>query len=262
LRELPGKVRLVPPPASGAMHAVDDVGYGELLTPFVDGLRSGDTLSVHRLIRGLRDRGEPFAAIADRLIQPSMALLGHEWRTNQIDVYQEHRASRIVEVVLMEMVAQDQEAQAASPSGPRPLALGASPEDDLYTLAGLACELALREVGWNVINLGSNLPTSSLTEAVLRHRPRLAWISVSHLENPPRFVREFRPFAETAERVGTAVILGGQALDAEYRTHLPGACFGTQVGDIVELARRLEPARSTRPSPAPGTTTDFSVTSN
>ena len=174
--------------------------------------------------------------LADELIRPAHGAGRPRLERRRLDVYQEHRATRIVESALMDLIAQGR----ARPVPPgAPLALGATPEGDLYTLAGLLCELALRELGWDVINLGSNLPLASLAKAVRVHRPRLVWLSINHLADPERFVREYDAFYDAAAASGAAVILGGPALDAALRARLVAASFGERIAHLAEFARRL-----------------------
>ena len=176
--------------------------------------------------------------LADDVIRPAMETIGHEWSTGALDVYQEHRASRIVEGVLMDLVGKYLH---SSGDHGAPLAIGACPEGDLYTLSGLLCELSLREMGWNVINLGPNLPLSSFAKAVKVHSPQLAWLSITHLTDRERFIREYRAFHEVATQTKTAVCLGGSALDSPLRARIVAGGFGERVAHLAEFARNVCP---------------------
>lgn len=176
--------------------------------------------------------------LGDDLIRPCMEQLGGEWYEGSLDVYQEHRASRLVESALMDMIAR---LTPSSPTKGAPLAIGASPEGDLYTLAGLLCELTLREMGWDVVNLGPNLPLASLANAVRVHQPRLLWLTVNHLSDPERFVQEYKSFYEATTSSGVSVCLGGSALDVSLRTRLVAASFGERLAHLAEFARGIVP---------------------
>jgi excisionase family DNA binding protein len=194
-------------------------------------------LSAHGLVGGV-------VVLADELIHPVMETLGHDWEAGVLDVFQEHRASRIVELALIELGR-----KAPRPGNAvGPLALGATPEGNQYTLAGLLCELTLRELGWEVMSFGPCLPLASLGKAVSVHRPRLVWLSVHHLAAPERFLQQYESFYSSASREGAAIILGGPALGADLRAQLVGTDFGDRMRHLAEFARRLQPA--------PGGTTD------
>lgn len=179
------------------------------------------------------------ASLADHLIHPAMEKIGHDWKNGSLDVFQEHRATRIIESALFELLNR---VQASSPRhSTAPLALGASPEGDLYTLPSLLCELVLRAEGWDVMNLGPNLPMCSLAKAVLAHQPRLVWISVSHLADPDQFVSDYAAFHASASKTSAAVFMGGKALSPDLRARIVSAGFGERMAHLREFATRLRP---------------------
>jgi excisionase family DNA binding protein len=231
---------------SGKVVEIDDAFRDGL----VNALRRGRAAEVNRAIESAYASLDGAAQLADAVLRPAMERIGHEWEAKTLDVYQEHRASRIVETSLMHLIGKI----AAQPSiSGAPLAIGATPEGDLYTLSGLLCELALRELGWDVINLGANLPMASLASAVRVHRPKLVYLSINHLADPERFVREYQIFFDAASTTGAAVCLGGPALSRPLRARLVAASFGERIAHLAEFARRLAPTAQTR-SDSPGST--------
>jgi excisionase family DNA binding protein len=184
--------------------------------------------------------------LADQIIRPVMHRIGTEWQHGSIEIYQEHRATRIVESAILDLIR-----VVPSPHQNAPLALGCAPEGDFYSLPGLLCELTLRDLGWNVSNLGPNLPLDSLATAIRVHRPRIVWLSLSHLTNPQAFAAAYRSFYASIESTGTAVILGGQALTPELRAQLRAASIADRMIHLAEFARLLVPAPVHNPSLLP-----------
>jgi excisionase family DNA binding protein len=174
------------------------------------------------------------AALADDFVRPAMQAIGHDWERGSLDVYQEHRASRIVESALLELIR-----KLPAPTEASPLAIGAAPGGDLYTLPGLLAELSLRELGWDVVNLGPNLPLASLARAIRVQQPKLVWISVSHLEDEATFLHDYQSFYASVSRTETAVVLGGSALTPALRARVVAASFGDRIAHLREFARRL-----------------------
>ena len=201
-------------------------------------LCAGRTREAKALIHSVYASGQSAVALADQLIRPVMERIGHGWMVGALDVFHEHQASLIVAMALMDLID-----RTAPPTlGAPPLALGAAPEGDTYLLPGLLAELILREQGWEVRNLGANLPLRSLANAVLEFRPRMVFLSASHLTDEDRFVREYTSFYENAAASDVAVILGGQALRPEVRARLVFASFGDRMAHLSEFALRLNPA--------------------
>ncbi len=231
-----------PAPASRLPRHLDRFAVNELHRLLVgDQLPEAQTFLFQSL--------EAFGSVAtvDHLIRPVMERIGDQWQFGQLDVFHEHRASHQISQVLSNLIQNVTKKQLRDGNlDQAPVALGATPEGDLYSLPGLAIELVLRELGWDVVNLGPNLPLRSLARAVREYRPRLVWLSVNHLTDRDRFVREYLTFHQDASEVGTTVVLGGQALDITLQDALPGAVFGSRASHIEAFASGLFPEGAAR----------------
>jgi excisionase family DNA binding protein len=213
--------------------AIDD----QLREQLNEALRQGDAPGAKSLIRAVLASGQGAAALADDLIRPVMEQIGHGWMVGDLDVFEEHQASHIVAAALTEQIGRASRGR----NGSTPLALGATPEGDFYQLALLLGELVMRELGWDVRNLGVNLPLESLAHALGHYRPRLVFISVSHLADERRFVEGYLSFFETATTAGTAIVVGGRALGPELRIRLRYASYGERMMHLSEFARQIGP---------------------
>ncbi len=220
--------------ATSPLPAIDDLTVQSLL----DHLKAGRSAEATSLIEAAYRSEGGAVALADRLIRPTMERVGHGWMIGAWDIYEEHQASQVVTSALHRLIA-----EAARPrQGSRPLALGAAPESDPYILPVLLGELVLRQLGWDVKNLGPNLPLRSLAQATRDHRPRLIFLSSSHLADREGFLGDYAYFYEAASQVGSAIILGGRALDPDLRSRLVYASFGDRMAHLAEFARRLAPS--------------------
>ena len=235
------------------IEAVNEGGSVAFLESLLRDARNQDAI---HFIQSLYESGQSAVELADQLIGPVMSRIGHAWMVGSLDVYQEHEATQTVTSALRGLI--DRSSSKRPHTGP--LALGASTEGDPYVLAGLLGELVLREQGWQVRNLGINLPLCSLTQATLRHRPRLVFISVNYLRDEDQFVREYQAFHQGAASVGASVIVGGRALRPEIRTRMIYAAFGDRMAQPLGIcpwdlaAGRLPRGRGRTASrgPAPG----------
>ena len=201
-------------------------------------LKAGKARDTSSLINAACQSRGGAVALADHLIRPTMEQIGHGWMVGAWDIYEEHQASQLVTSTLGELISKATRAEPES----RPLALGATPEGDPYVLPVLLGELVLREVGWEVRNLGANLPLRALAKATRDFRPRMVFLSSSHLGDQDAFLRDYPYFYEAASLAGSAIILGGRALDAELRSKLVFASFGDRMAHLAEFGRRLLPS--------------------
>jgi excisionase family DNA binding protein len=207
-----------------------------------DALESGDGRTARATLRRAYHAGVSVESLADDVVSPVMAEIGHGWETERLDVWEEHRASLLCGAGLYELKL-ELEARAERD---RPLALGAAPEGDPYSLPSLLAEMVLLDGGWRAVNLGPNTPLVSLTNAMRELRPRLVWISVTHLPSKEDFLEEYRTFYRAAEQQGVAVAVGGQALTDAIRSQMSYTAFGDGMAHLAALARTLHP-RPQRP---------------
>jgi MerR family transcriptional regulator, light-induced transcriptional regulator len=225
---------------SGRTHEIDDRTRHRLYRL----LRDGKVVEAKALILSLHAAGPVAAELADNPIRPAMERIGHGWMVGALDVFQEHEATNAVASCFLELI----DRAVGSDENNGPIARGATTEGDPYLLSLLLGELVLREVGYRVPNLGTNLPLRSLSNAILQHRPRLIFLSINCLQHADRFVGEYLSFHQAATAANAAVILGGQALCQELRCRLGYTAFGDRLAHLAEFARRLSrvsPAGST-----------------
>ncbi|QEH34129.1 B12 binding domain protein [Aquisphaera giovannonii] len=189
---------------------------------------------VRQLIRTVHETGGA-VGLADGLVGPVMQRIGHGWQEGAVDVYQEHLATHVIASVLMSLIG----ACPGTGPTPRPLAIVAAPGGDPYVLATLLAELVLRESGWDVCNLGVDLPLRSLANAIRPKRPGLVCLSVSTIREPDAFDEEFAAIREAAASVKASVIVGGRGFGPELRSRHADVASGHRMADLADFARRL-----------------------
>lgn len=175
--------------------------------------------------------------LADEVVSPVMARLGHDWSTGQLDVYQEHRGTQVCLGALLALKARMD--SSGAPGADQPLAIGGGPEFDHYVLANLLVELTLRELGWRVVNIGPNTPFASFHRAMREHQPRLLWLSCSYLPDVPAFLAGFRTLRDEAVSAGVEVAVGGRALTDAIVAQMTFAHHGNRMADLTAFARTI-----------------------
>jgi MerR family transcriptional regulator, light-induced transcriptional regulator len=123
-----------------------------------------------------------------------------------------------------------------APRTDAPRALGCTLPGDEYQLPTALTELCLLERGWRAESLGQNLPAANLARAIAKERPRLAWVSVSHIENDEAFVAAIAELNAAAARGGAALVVGGRAVTAELRSRLRCASCCDNLAHLVCFA--------------------------
>lgn len=215
------------PANSGTTERVIDRGCEQLQAALLE----GNEPAARQTIFDLWLSGQRLSQICDRIIAGAFTAIGEKWECHEADVYQERRACEIISRILHEIEA------GLPPADPRQVAMGGTPEGDPYTLPTTFVELVLRDSRWASRSLGSGIPMASLATAIRENRPRLFWLSVSHLTSETEFIQQFPLLNAAAEEVRTAIVVGGVALRPEVRQQLRYAAYCDTMGQLEEFAR-------------------------
>jgi excisionase family DNA binding protein len=200
---------------------------------FRHALALGEEARCRQILRSRIDAvGSPSEA-AGFLITDAMHGIGEAWDCKKLDAYQERRGCEICGRLISEL-------RKELPAVPRsaPSALGGTLAGDPYQLPTALVELALRESGWNAVNLGSNLPIESYLKAVSDHRPDLVWLSVSSIPDGESFIRDENRWAE-ALGDQTALLIGGRGLTDSLRPRLRYTAHCDGLRNLIDFATML-----------------------
>ncbi|MEQ8787038.1 MAG: helix-turn-helix domain-containing protein [Pirellulaceae bacterium] len=199
----------------------------------LEALKTGDEVVCRQVVFDLLLSGHRVSVICDEVIAESFHQIGDAWDCGELQVYRERRACEVAVRVLHEV----RRGLAARASG-APLAMGAAPSGDYYTLPTAMVELTLRDRGWGAVSLGSNLPFDTLRAAIVDHRPRLFWLSVSHLACEASFLEGYASLVETAG-AATAIAVGGRALTEDVRRRMTFAAHCDTLSQLESFAAAL-----------------------
>lgn len=166
-----------------------------------------DELAAWTLQNALAERGR--ARAFDGLLRDAMTLVGERWRSGRWSVAEEHLASQ----TLLRALERIRPAQGPE-SRVGPLAVLAGVTGEQHGL-GLAClDQVLRDQGWNVANLGPDVPPADLALFLARNHADLLALSASLPEREPA-VRDAVAAARAARTDDHLAIMLGGALAAD-----------------------------------------------
>ena len=219
----------LPPVSVGA-----SLGLSRGKPRLVDALLAGDELLARQIIFDLYLARHSLSVIFDEVIAGAFREIGDRWACDAADVYQERRGCEICLRVLFELRKAQGPAERGWP------ATGGTLEGDLYGLPLLMAELVLREVGFQATSLGTSIPFTSLVRAVAETRPKLFWLSVSHIRDGTDFVTDFAALSDACTAAGTALVVGGRALTEDLRQQMTYSAFGDNMQHLEGFAQTLK----------------------
>ncbi len=198
-------------------------------------LEEGDEERFRRVIFDLYLSKTDACTLCDDVIANAFHQIGDRWEHGDLEIYQERRGVEIVLRVLHELRRMLQPIHASAPR-----ALGGTVQRDPYTIPTTMVELVLREHGWNAENCGALLPFETIQAALEKERPRLAWVSVSWIEDQASFLTAYDTFYRRAEALGVAVLVGGRAMSSKIRANIRYAAHCEKLKDVVAFATALQ----------------------
>jgi len=201
---------------------------------FESALLAGDEAQARRIAFDLYLAGRPAWEICDEVIARAMNAIGDRWECGEAHVYEEHRACEICIRLLGEL-----RAALPSASDAAPRAIGGSWENDPYRLPTTMVEIVLREAGWNAASYGASLPPDTFRAALEKSRPRILWLSVSSVQSPKLFLQQYDELFTFATSMGTAVAVGGQALDDFLRRQMRFSAYCDNLKHLISFAATL-----------------------
>lgn len=165
------------------------------------------------------------------ILQKGLSAIGDKWYKGIVSAQQEHFASALAQNRVQAMIA----------GTPKPLfdktVLIGCPAGELHTFPGALLTLFLRRKGFNVIDLGADVPLEHLTETVEHLNPDLVVLTAQRLSSA-------KNLAETAQLLTSCnrlVAYGGLVFTTipSLTTRIAGHYLGDSLEDSVEKVRDL-----------------------
>lgn len=220
------------PATTGQTKRVIQRAAGQL----TEALVQGDEEQARQIVLDLYLAEHSICAICDQVIAKSFQEIGDRWECGDAEVYQERRGCEQALRVLREL-----RMLIPRPPADAPHAIGGAIEGDQYNLATTMVELVLRDTKWNATSLGDNLPFNTLGAAIRRHRPRMFWISVSHLASESQFIDAYAGLYDEFG-LNVAFVVGGRALTEKIRQRMKYAAFCDNLQHLEAFAQTLKGA--------------------
>jgi excisionase family DNA binding protein len=169
--------------------------------------------------------------VLENTLIPALWSIGELWRTQQLDIYQEHICSSTVCSVLDQLLCRLPKAEAESS-----LAIGGSFEGNLDSIASkLAC-LVFKSIGMRSIDLGCNLPVTSIAKAASDLQPTFVWICHTHVENQDSLVENHRKLRQSLAS-SVKIVIGGGGLSPALRRSLYDCTYFESMTLLVDAIK-------------------------
>lgn len=216
------------PPAPPAATPASEVL--EVQEVFLQALGDLDLERAERLLSRAAVALDPDSLIFD-VLTPLLQQIGERWEAGQLRIAHEHAASAMLRNLLGALI------RTYSVDSDAPVAVIASPSNELHEFGALLAAMIAVTSGWRVAYLGPNLPAEEIAFVVDARKARLLLLSLVlrdqiERENELRRLDELIPLK-------TPIVAGGHAAE-EAREFLPRA---RRITDLREFGRYLRQHR-------------------
>ena len=180
-------------------------------------------------------QGAALTDIFDDLLCPVMRRVGELWHRGDLNVTQEHLATRAAQYAVHKL-----RTSLPMPEMNGKTAFCAAFEGDLHELPTYLTQLTIENEGWEVLNFGANTPLFSLNDEILLYSPHVVCISATYFTELERLTRDYREFREIASKLKIPVVLGGKIFnDNDIRRRFPAEIYAESFAEVTDFVARL-----------------------
>lgn len=170
-------------------------------------------------------------SVVTEILQEGLREIGRGWHAGSLTVQQEHFASSLAERRLQTLLS-----LTPPPTRPQTVLLGCPP-GELHALPTTIFDLFLRRKGFNVIDLGANIPLDQMVETAIKLRPDLIILSAQTLRAAASLLDAFTALRTT----GIPLAYGGLIFNRvpALRDALPANFLGEDIHSAASFAEAL-----------------------
>lgn len=199
-----------------------------------DALLDGRASEVRAIVLSSYTSGMTVAEICDGPITAAMRYIGTLWQHSREGIIIEHRASDLIDQSLNQL-----RSVVPAPPADAPVAIGGSPDGDIYVLPSLMSATVLASVGWREVNLGPNTPLDVIADAAEKENAKLVWLAVSSDRAAERVTSEAAGLAALLADAGRTLVVGGRAWPKGVKLKAPNAQSLASMAELESFASGL-----------------------
>lgn len=223
-------------PAGMAERLTADSAEEQLAAKYLVAVLEGDRREASRLILAEADAGRSVADLCRRVLQPAQEELGRMWVLGEINVAEEHFATTTTRRVMTQL----QSRAPCSPANGKTL-VAAAVAGNLHDLGIQMVADMFENRGWQVVQLGANVPSEDLAQAVEFYSPDLVALAISLVSQMPALKEAISAIRASQAGARTKILVGGCKLAnmAELVRSHGADGYAADVLEAVEMGAAL-----------------------
>ena len=209
----------------------------EGFTSLAAAVLAGDEAGVDDGCRRLLSAGRPAQVILDDGLIHAMDVVGARFAAGEAFIPEMLLAARAMQVGVDALGEAFMNEGRVSRSADT-IVLG-TVKGDLHDIGKNLVAIMLRGVGFDVVDLGTDVPVEEFVRALREHRASLLGLSALLTTTMPQMELVIDALVSSGERDGVRVMVGGAPVTARFARDIGADGHGSSAGDAVAVARRL-----------------------
>ena len=209
-----------------------------LLTDLTAAVAAGKRTDTVRLTQELLAAGTGPQAIVEQGLVPGMAIVGDQFKRNEIFVPEMLIAARAMKEALKILEPK----LVAAGIKPEHNAVIGTVEGDLHDIGKNLVAMMWKGANIEVIDLGVNVPVAKFVEAVRQHKPKLVGLSALLTTTMPAMRDTVKAIRDAGLPV--KIVVGGAPITLEYAREIGADGYSPDAGSAVDAAMALVQARA------------------
>ena len=206
--------------------------------PLTQAIIAGKRKEIPALVSQCLAAGETAGAIVEHRLVPGMAIVGEQFKRNEIFVPEMLIAARAMKEALKVL----EPLLAAAGIKPEHNAVIGTVEGDLHDIGKNLVAMMWKGANIDVIDLGVNVSPAKFVEAVKQHQPKLVGLSALLTTTMPAMRDTVKAIRETG--VAVKIVIGGAPITPEYAREIGADGFAADAGSAVDTAMALVQGRA------------------
>jgi len=184
-------------------------------------LKNGDTAEVRRLTTEALEKNYPPEQILNEALIPAMEEVGQKFRGSEIFIPEVLKASRAMHGGIR--ILQDK--FVCGDKMPIRILIG-TVAGDLHDVGKNLVSIFMNASGFEVINLGIDVPTEAFVWAVRKHKPRVLAMSSLLTTTMPAMEKTIRALEEAGLRDKVKILIGGGPVTKQFADEIGADGYG------------------------------------
>ena len=213
----------------------DGLTFNPDLEPVQKAVLNGDDEGIDRLVGDLLDQGVTADRILHQGLLAAMEVIGQRFKTGQVfipEVLLSARAmNRATEILEPHLAVGERR-------GTGRLLIG-TVKGDLHDIGKNLVAAMLKGVGFEIRDLGINIPAEEFVKAVKEFQPDLLGLSALLTTTMPQMIAVLDSLTEAGLRDKVKVMIGGAPVNQKFAADIGADGYAADAGQAVSLAKEL-----------------------